>query len=56
MHKFQRLVRVARRAALEYLAVSGRAPHIIHLHEWQARSAADTQAMSRIVCLTAAPH
>ena len=29
---FKRLLR----AALEYLAVSGRSPNIIHLHEWQA--------------------
>lgn len=28
------------RASLEYLAVSGRSPDIIHLHEWQAAAAA----------------
>lgn len=28
------------RAALECLAVSGRAPNVIHLHEWQAAAAA----------------
>ena len=28
------------RAALEYLKASGRAPHVVHLHEWQAAAAA----------------
>lgn len=35
------------RASLEYLAVAGRSPNVIHLHEWQAAGATSNNPFSR---------
>lgn len=43
------------RASLEYLAVAGQSPNVIHLHEWQAAGATSNNQFSRVLSLLVLP-